>query len=843
MSDFGRDFGAPDSGRTAEGTGNSPSDYSWQREEEVVVFETVRDPEQQPLDDETHTEQDDADDGTIEEVYPGEDERTVDDTVAETMENDSRVDDGSVGGGHDAYSTASSHPSQAEEEVAHLELQRLRDMVYLGPTACRSNMRVNDAEGRLVAAVCGGPLGSCSRPRHNLRSPDQRAPEGYYVSIVGGRRGYVDGRRPEHGVPLRTHDYEERVRTLEREYAEEIRQLSQLMAGRMELPRTVPGPPTGARPSEYPRGTPESYYTAREEPRPPTVTFGGVHSRPPAPPTRQVQTQHATPRTHNRQPFPPVGTTEWYGVLKDEVPWNVFNTFDKARTAIFGEPDTRLADQTFPDEAAANRWLMDGLRNRTRRPPPQPKAIPPTARPGRGSAVARASAGTVEAFWDDKEDVQGYYQIVKADGRRAIVITGEEITAALNEGGVCIGRLRDFESANLWIAQGTQVGGDPTQARRPDLSRSAPPVDLTRAVDLSESLGYAGRDPSTGDASIHNLDVTKIQEFQTKLVPKGMYPQDREYLIGLACDPTAVPRKSGGWRTQGQGQELLGQIVTTMSDTFNHASDLLYAKQGSGSQRYALSSENGALEYALRSKDNLEDLCDDFAEAWERELENQETLMRGHLSSAKYGDGFIDEWLYSGLLPSIVRRLGDYHQRFLSRLVTVANKNCNFPWETNPARGMLYEYLEKIKNWRANCGSKSNFIAQVYILYRNGYKSGFRESAESTKALLAFVHANMARMDKGSGGKGGSTNTGGNGKAAAASCSHCGKSKTVCPGNGNCPLADVPGGKCRRLMRPLNGKTAKKVYQLFQSYQDSEPDEDANELLKRALAEAKPEAS
>ncbi|MGL4352308.1 MAG: hypothetical protein ACRCT2_17450 [Plesiomonas shigelloides] len=418
------------------------------------------------------------------------------------------------------------------------------------------------------------------------------------------------------------------------------------------------------------------------------------------------------------------------------------------------------------------------------------------------------------------------FKVVLPSGQRVLVSTAAALQTYLTEGATVVGTADDIGSGTRWVAVGTQI----EERTLPNNLPYGSPEPQRPTLDLSASVRYSGQDLSTGE-TIFGLDLNRIAQFQSKLVPEGMSTANAETLIGLAADPVACPRKYGIARGTMTQQDALMDMV---SDTVSHLSEAFQAGRGRANTRYRLSSENGALEEVLKGRDRLSALCSKYRSQWERDVRTQESVMRGFLQSLEYDPQFVEHWLYAGLLPTLIRLTAEYHLNFLNKMLEESREYPMFEWTKTPAFAELEDYYEDIRDWRANTTCQSQFIGMVYVKYRGGYRQGFRGPKQS-KALTDLVHEGfLARTG------------GGTGDVVKAkegtNCSHCGRTRSSCLGGGRCYFASIPSGLVKDKLAGMSHRTAKRVGEKLKELRAANENGDPLDLFEKAIAAGKASA-
>lgn len=737
----------------------------------------------------------------------------------------------------DGTSRASSAHSMGTDSAGDGEYERLRAMVRLGLTHCRVSCRINGTPG-----CCGNPRDTCTRRGHQAKPESARGRPGVYEPLARNSRGHTDARWPPGGVPSLTFDDHTRLVTELR--AERENEISAL------IDQEMAGAYAGV-------GLDVSEDDDDDEPRA-TVTFEGVAA---TPQTRNYRREHQAPARGSQPNTSPGGRSyesfhtardreggfpaEWYGIVKvvkgNSKPWKLVDNLEALAQVLDGSEDLEMGP-TFPTYSAAKTWFVSGLRSASRdtgnsnQPSPAPARNTSTF-PQESSAPSRPPSlvTTKETTVKESFPHQCYCGFTR-EGERALAFTTEQQTLYLKANWICSTVFTDLPEAQRWLNEGTKartridLTGSPVS---PDqTSPRAPEVDPQSGV--TPSLNYGGPDPSTGNEhELYGLSVADWNGLQVKMVPEGMSPRDAVLMVGEAADPCACPGR-GGHSLSVDAESQLSTIMDTVVDSMVNWTEAQNERDGRGRQRWSQSVQNKALEEIIKDPTKIGQLILDFDEMWPYEEENQNLSWRAHLSRLGYSDRYVTQWLATGLLPTLIRQTKTWHRAMLQAVQSDAIQFPTIPWDDgNPVRGILQGFVKRVSFCRQACKYRANFIAQIYIHYREAARRNFGRD----RVLTALLHSMQNRALTG-GDTGSPRNTGEATPAASRYCSHCGGSRTVHPPNA-CPYTKMPKVTVKRLFGSMNASDRNAVLPIFRKLEDQDPSGSHVQHLEAAIREVR----
>lgn len=725
----------------------------------------------------------------------------------------------------DGSSRASSAHSFGTESDGDGEYDRLRALVRLERTHCRVRCQINGTPG-----CCGNLRESCPRRGHSAKSEDARGQPGVYEPLAQNRRGHTDARWPPGGIPpLTLGAHQHLLNELRDDREAEIEELI-----RQEMVGAYAG--VGANETE------DDSVSTR-----PTVTFGGVTATPQTSNPRRTDPGHSQNVRHNPSPesfhtapdrevTPP---NEWYGIVKAGKPWKIAESLNEVAKAL-EDPMLELGP-TFASYSAAKTWFLTSLQAAQRGVPTQgPRGSGPTSsRPAPPPApfpspLAPPLITTRETTVRESAPAAHYFGFTR-ESERAIAFTTEQQTYYIKKNWVCSTILTDLDEAKRWLNSGTSTDApiDLTGTRGSPLGPSAQSSSESQ-LGVTPSLNYGGPDPSTrNEHELYGVSIANWNALQARMVPEGMSPREALLLIGDAADPCACPERAGNSLSL-DAENHLSTLMDTVVDSMNNWTDAQNVQAGRGVQKWSQVSQNKALEEVVKDPGKIGQLILDFDETWPYELESQNLSFKAHLSRHGCSDFYITQWLSTGLLPTLIRQTQTWHRAMLQAVQSDVLQYPDIPWnEGHPTRVVLEGFYKKVSFLRKVAKTKTNFIALVYIHYRDEAKKSYGRD----KVMRSMLH-NLQHQSVGKGGGTAGSKAGNETATPPRYCTHCGASKTVHPPEA-CPYTHMSKATVKRLFGNMNATDRNLVLPIFKRLEEKAPTGNHIHHLENAIKEVR----
>jgi hypothetical protein len=208
--------------------------------------------------------------------------------------------------------------------------------------------------------------------------------------------------------------------------------------------------------------------------------------------------------------------------------------------------------------------------------------------------------------------------------------------------------------------------------------------------------------------------------------------------------------------------------------------------------------------------------------------------MRKHLFSCSHDTTFVELYVVSGPLPTLIEHTYQHYLALLNTLRSAAFEYDSSVWKGSYIEKMIAHHSSELGQIRETASDYRMHLLETYIYLRNARRDKFQDPSFMRSLLDRMGRSEAPPPDAPRGGE----DSSGGPNPPPTRCSHC-RRNGLHPGTGksDCTLQLLPRGKAQSAVQGLNRIQAKNVATGIASALRSDPATPHDALIARIRGE------